>query len=67
MVIKKCKMDISKAKDLDFTEGFGEIEITDDAQGRVYFQLNDGCCLAVNLPDLLSAIQKAIMSERGGA
>ena len=62
MIERKCKMDYSADIDThEFEMLDGKIQISDDARGRVYFQLHDGACIAVDLPDLLKAIQKAIL------
>lgn len=42
----------------------GLIEISDDDKGRFYLATQNGQTIAVDLPDVLTAIQKAILAAQ---
>lgn len=66
MVKRRCQVDYQVLNG-SFTKVPGEVQITDDEEGRVYIEIPEEkrqICLGINLPVLLHALNEAVLSRQ---
>jgi hypothetical protein len=65
MIIEHAvKMEFTPGKDFEPIACLGKIEISDDDRGRFYLTTQSDQTIAVDIPDVFIAIQKAILAAQ---